>query len=88
LTNSHQAIQWLGNLGPRTAAWLNDVGVSTREQREELGSRDAYLLVKSRVPQCSLNLLWALEGALTETEGRAILEDRERELLAGLSAKS
>ena len=54
------------NLGPTSAGWLRDVGVETYEDLERLGSVQAFLLVDASREGVSLNLLWALEGALRD----------------------
>jgi DNA transformation protein len=42
------------------------VGITTYEDLERLGSVAAYQLVADRRPEVSLNLLYALEGALLD----------------------
>ncbi len=54
------------NLGPTSAGWLRDVGIETYEDLERLGSVQAFLLVDASREGVSLNLLWALEGALRD----------------------
>ena len=56
----------LPNLGPTSAGWLRDVGIETYEALERLGSVQAFLLVDASREGVSLNLLWALEGALRD----------------------
>jgi hypothetical protein len=57
----------LRNLGPQSADMLMLAGIQTREQLEQLGPVPAYLAVKQAGLKPSLNLLWAIAGALTET---------------------
>lgn len=52
------------NLGPKSATWLVMVGIKTRADLEALGAVGAYVKVKRGFPKASLNLLWALAGAL------------------------
>ena len=54
------------NLGPTSSGWLRDVGIETYEDLERLGSVQAFLLVDASREGVSLNLLWALEGALRD----------------------
>ena len=54
------------NLGPTSAGWLRDVGIASFEDLERLGSVAAYQQVAERRPGVSLNLLYALEGALLD----------------------
>lgn len=56
----------LRNIGPTSARWLEAVGVRNREDLEELGSIEAFLRVEDAGFAPSLNLLYALEGALLD----------------------
>lgn len=55
----------LPNLGPKSQEILAAVGINSVEQLRELGSIAAYALAKKSGANVSLNLLWALEAALT-----------------------
>lgn len=55
------------NLGPTSAAWLREVGIQTADDLKRLGAVAAFLMVKTRRPDASLNLLYALHGAITGT---------------------
>ena len=60
-------IKKLPNIGPKSAQWLESVGIRTDDDLEELGAVEAYRRVKARYPgRVSLNLLWALQGALLD----------------------
>lgn len=52
------------NLGPTSAKWLAEIGIYTRDELIEIGVVEAYCLVKARQPKASLNLLYALYGAV------------------------
>ena len=54
----------LPNLGPKSQQILAQSGIHTIEQLRALGAVRAYVQVK-RSGNASLNLLWAMEGALT-----------------------
>ena len=56
----------LPNLGATSAGWLRDVGIETYDDLERLGSVGAFLLVDGSRAGVSLNLLYALEGALRD----------------------
>jgi DNA transformation protein len=60
------AVERLANLGPKSCAWLRAVGIETRADLERLGSIAAYRTVAARGFKVSLNLLYALEGALLD----------------------
>ncbi len=53
-------------IGPTSAGWLRDVGIQTYDDLERLGSVRAFLLVDASREDVSLNLLYALEGALRD----------------------
>lgn len=53
----------LANIGPKSAAWLRQVGVRTEEDLRKLGAVGVFLKVKRAGFRPSLNLLYALAGA-------------------------
>lgn len=57
-------IEKLKNLGPRSAAWLADIGIHTTADLERMGVAEAYFLVKAKGYNASAVLLYALYGAL------------------------
>ncbi len=62
---SRQALADLLNLGPKTAAWLADVGITSPTELRRVGVVAAYRRLKHTRPrEVSLNALWALHGAL------------------------
>ena len=52
------------NVGPKSAAWLRQVGVRTQEDLQRLGPVEAFMKVKRAGFRPSLNLLYALAGAI------------------------
>ena len=56
----------LKNLGPKSVAWLGDVGITSRADLERLGSVGAFRKIVEAGHTTSLNLLYALEGALLD----------------------
>jgi DNA transformation protein and related proteins len=77
------AIESLANLGPQSAAMLARVGITTLDQLRALGSVAAYAKARRAGQGVSLNLLWALEGALTGVHWQQVArEDRTRLLMA------
>lgn len=59
----------LRNIGPKSAAWLRQVGLRTREDLAAVGAVEAYMRVKRAGFKPTLNLLYALEGALLDCHG-------------------
>ena len=51
-------------LGPKSTVWLADIGIQTHRELEEMGIVPAYCLLKAQGYPVSLNLLYALYGAL------------------------
>jgi DNA transformation protein len=80
------AIAALPNLGPASAAMLAEAGIASPEALRALGAVEAYRRVRARNPRASLNLLWALEGALTQRSWQAVARDDRLSLLLQLDA--
>ena len=72
----------LRNIGPKSAAWLRQTGIRTQEDLMATGSLAAYVRVKRAGFKPSLNLLYALEGAILGCHWQEIPEDRRNELVA------
>ena len=60
-------IENLRNLGPASAIWLREVGITTIGQLERMGAGVTYRLVKQHQPKASLSLLWALAAGLSSS---------------------
>jgi len=70
------------NLGPKSQQMLAQAGIHTIEQLRELGAVRAYVRVKLTGANSSLNLLWAMEGALSGRHWQEVAQhDRLRLLL-------
>lgn len=77
------------NVGPKSAAWLRQVGVRTQEDLARLGAVEAFMKVKRAGFKPSLNLLYALEGALANCHWAELPEERKTALvLAAESAEA
>ncbi len=74
-------IQTLKNLGKASSQMLAKAGINTVIQLKARGSVAAYIAVKQAGCQPSLNLLWAIEGALTDRDWRAVAKDDRLSLL-------
>jgi hypothetical protein len=77
----------LRNVGPKSAAWLRQVGLRTREDLASVGAVDAFMRVKRAGFKPSLNLLYALEGALRDCHWQEVPESRRSELVAQAEGK-
>jgi len=74
------------NVGPKSAAWLRQIGVRTTEDLARVGPVEAFLKVKRAGFRPSLNLLYAMAGALADCHWADLPEERKQELLSGLEA--
>lgn len=63
---SDEPLERLVNLGPTSSQWLRAAGITSYDDLERLGAAQAYLAVREMRPDVSLNLLYALEGALLD----------------------
>ena len=72
----------LRNLGPVSEKMLFQAGIETEAQLKEMGSVAAYCaVVRCAMSKPSLNLLWAIEGALTERDWKEIAHSERTSLL-------
>jgi DNA-3-methyladenine glycosylase I len=76
------AISPLHNLGPTSTRWLNAIGVHTRRDLEKLGAVDAYAILKANGYNASLNLVYAIEGALRDCDWKKLPVKRKAQLNA------
>jgi predicted flap endonuclease-1-like 5' DNA nuclease len=73
------------NVGPKSAAWLRQVGVHTRDDLARLGAVETYLKVKRAGFRPSLNLLYALAGAIDDCHWADLSEQRKAELVLAVT---
>ncbi|QCO68695.1 TfoX/Sxy family protein [Luteimonas yindakuii] len=74
------------NIGPKSSAWLRQVGLHTREDLAAAGPVDAYMRVRRAGFRPSMNLLYALEGALLDCHWQEVPEQRRQQLVAEAQA--
>lgn len=74
----------LPNLGPKSQQMLIAAGIHSLEDLQHLGAVAAYLRVKRHSGNVSLNLLWALEGAITGLHWQEVARDHRTSLLLAL----
>ena len=77
-------VQGLPNLGPKSQAMLASVGITNVAQLRKRGAVAAYASVQAVHPRASLNLLWALEGALTDLPWQEVARQHRTSLLLAL----
>lgn len=76
----------LRNIGPKSAAWLRQVGLRTAEDLIAAGAVGAFVKVRRAGFKPSLNLLYSLEGALQDCHWQELPEARRLELVAEYDA--
>lgn len=74
------------NVGPKSAAWLRQIGVRTTEDLARVGPVEAFLKVKRAGFRPSLNLLYSMAGALADCHWADLPDDQKQELLAALES--
>jgi DNA transformation protein len=74
----------LPGLGPKSQAMLATAGITSAEQLRELGSVRVFAMVRRAGVRPSLNLLWALEGALTGQHWQRVAKESRTSLLLAL----
>lgn len=76
----------LMNVGPKSAAWMRQVGIHGRADLAKLGAVRAFVKIKRAGFRPSLNLLYALEGALLDCHWQQLPDERRSELLIAADA--
>lgn len=68
------------NIGKELERKLKAVGIDSSEKLITSGSRQAFVKLKERYPQVCLVHLYALEGAISNTEFNKLPENKKQEL--------
>ena len=68
------------NIGSEMAKKLTSVGIDSPEKLIETGSKQAFFRLKETYPSVCLVHLYALEGAICNTEFNSLSEDKKKEL--------
>lgn len=76
----------LRNIGPKSMAWLRQTGIRSLADLHAVGALAAYVRIKRAGFKPSLNLLYALEGALLDCHWQEIPEGRRSELVIAADA--
>lgn len=74
----------LPNLGPRSAQMLAAAGITSLAQLKRVGAVAAYARVRRVTPAASLNLLYALAGALDGEHWQTVKRQRKLALVTAL----
>lgn len=79
-------IEQVRNLGPKSAAWLQQAGIYTRADLIRVGALGAFRAVKQLGLKPSLNLLYAMEAALLDKHWTKLSADEKANLVLTLDA--
>jgi len=79
-----KSISELKSLGPKSQEMLARAGITSVEQLRKVGSVAAYVRAKRANGNVSLNLLWALESALTGERWQEVARLHRTSLLLAL----
>ncbi len=74
------------NIGPKSAAWLRQVGVRSNEDVRRLGAVEVYLRTRRAGFKSTLNLLYALGGAEDDCHWQDLNEERRQALVMAVEA--
>ncbi len=74
------------NLGPKSSAMLSQAGIHSLRDLQASGAVAAFLAVRDCGQQPSLNLLWALHGALTHQKWNKLSASEKQQLRKQLCA--
>ncbi|MGH8049976.1 MAG: TfoX/Sxy family protein [Arenimonas sp.] len=75
------------NIGPKSMAWLRQTGIRTQADLEAVGSLAAYVRIKRAGFKPSLNMLYAMEGAILGCHWQEIPAERRSELIVAAGAE-
>lgn len=65
-------ISGLRNLGPKSAAWLAEIGITTREELARVGAIEACRRLRKAGHPVTANMAYAIEGALMDCDWRVL----------------
>ena len=68
------------NIGKEMARKLTAVGIDSPEKLTKMGAKQAFFNLKEIYPQVCLVHLYALEGAIQNTEFNGLSEETKKEL--------
>lgn len=75
-------ISELANLGPKSEAWLNEIGIFSKADIARVGSIEIYRLLRERGLPASLNLVYAIEAMLIGEHWTRLPANQKAELQA------
>ena len=76
----------LRNIGPKSMAWLRQTGIRSLDDLKATGALSAYVRIKRAGFKPSLNLLYAMEGAILGCHWQELPAERRSELILAADA--
>lgn len=80
------AAEKIRNIGPKSAAWLRQVGIKSTDEIRVLGAFNAFLKVRRAGFKATLSLVYALAGAEDDCHWQALDPARKAQLLEQYNA--
>jgi DNA transformation protein len=77
----------LRNFGPRSIAMLEAIGIRTHAELAARGAIETFVALRQAGQPATLNMLWALEGALTDRDWRQVAREDKLHLLTELELR-
>lgn len=84
---SEKELAELLNIGAKSAQTLVAAGVATVVELKERGAVDAYLAIKREGIPVSLNMLYAMHGAINNVHWNKLDKDERENLIMELDAR-
>jgi DNA transformation protein and related proteins len=82
-----EPVEKIRNIGPKSMAWLRQTGVRSLVDLQAVGALAAFVRIKRAGFRPSLNLLYALEGAILGCHWQEIPDTRRAELVQAAEAE-
>ena len=70
----------LPNIGKVLESQLNEIGIKTVAELEEIGSRKSWLAIKENDPTACYNRLCSIEGAIQRTRWHNLSDNEKKSL--------
>lgn len=79
-------IENLPGLGPKSALWLNQIGIFTKDDLEKTGPVSTMIRLENAGIKPGMNMLYALVGALEDLHRQEVARLQRGELVLALDA--
>lgn len=83
-----EPVDRLRNLGPKSRAWLAEIGITDIDALREIGAVEAYARLRFQFGRSiSRNMLHALAGAIADQDWRLLSAEHKAELDAAVAQR-